>query len=136
MRKLLFDTEREEARAAAQEHLMQRGGMFMGMTPEMMAAAGPNGGGGNGSNGPPPPTPPNMPPMPPGMFPSPAAMAAMMGKNGMPPLPPGANPEAYHQMFHFMGNMPRGPFPLPPVVAPPPQAEEATGSDTEKQVDV
>ena len=46
MRKLLFDTEREEARAVAEEHLRQQR-MMMGVPPEMMAAM------------------PNMPNMPP-----------------------------------------------------------------------
>lgn len=80
MRKLLFDTEREEARVAAQEHLRNQR-MLMGVPPDMQ-----NGNGGPG--------------MPPGMFPTPAFMAMTAGKNGgMPPMPPGMTPEQYSQMF-------------------------------------
>ena len=89
MRKLLFDTEREEARVAAQEHIRQQR-MIMGVPPDMQ-----NGNGGAGGNNPPAG-------MPPGMFPNPAFMA-MAGKNGMPPPPPGMTPEQYTQMFaNFM----------------------------------
>jgi hypothetical protein len=106
MRKLLFDTEREEARAAAEEHMRQHRMMMMpppGMTPEMMA---------------------NMPQMPMGpgcmpMMPNPffAQMQAQQGKQGNgkneggengqhPPMPP-------FPMFPFM------PFPPPPGFAVP-----------------
>lgn len=37
MRKLLFDTEREEARQAAEEHMRNQQRFMMGMPPEMMA---------------------------------------------------------------------------------------------------
>jgi hypothetical protein len=87
MRKLLFDTEREEARYVAEEHLRQQR-MLMGMGGAM----------------------PNMPPgmqmSPNGMFPNPAlmVMASKNGMNGMnmPNMPQGGlqgqdNP--YSQMF-------------------------------------
>lgn len=73
MRKLLFDTEREEARAAAEEHLRQQRmlmGMGGGMPPGM-----------------------NMPGN--GMYPNPALMA-MANKNNMN-MPQGQDP--YSQMF-------------------------------------
>lgn len=105
MRKLLFDTEREEARALAEEQMRQHRMMMMpppGMTPEMMA---------------------NMPQMPMGpggmpMFPPFfAQMQAQQGKQGNgkneggengqhPPMPP-------FPMFPFMG----GPVPFPPPPA-------------------
>lgn len=88
MRKLLFDTEREEARAAAQEHLRQQR-MLMGMPPDMQNASGQ----GNGQA---------MPMPPGGMFPNPAFLA-MANQKGMPMpnMPPGAD---YSQMFGaFMG---------------------------------
>jgi hypothetical protein len=77
MRKLLFDTEREEARAAAEEHLRQQR-MLMGM------------GGGMPGNMPPGM---NMPGN--GMYPNPALMA-MANKNNMN-MPQGQDP--YSQMF-------------------------------------
>ncbi|ACI65611.1 predicted protein [Phaeodactylum tricornutum CCAP 1055/1] len=79
MRKLLFDTEREEARAVAEEHLRQQR-MYMGIPPnqEMMQNMG---------------IPPGMAPNP--MFANPALFAQMQ-KNGMP-MPQG--PEAYSHMF-------------------------------------
>ena len=116
MRKLLFDTEREEARLAAHEHLRQQR-ILMGMHPDMM---GPN------PNGPHPGMIPGMPH--PGMF-----VMAPPGKNGMPMppnLPPGAGPEAYQQMYHpaavYGGGMNRYPPggggvpPMPPHPPPPP----------------
>ncbi|GKY93329.1 hypothetical protein MPSEU_000300500 [Mayamaea pseudoterrestris] len=124
MRKLLFDTEREEARVAAQEHLRQQR-MFMGMPGgegEAAAAAAS----------------PNMPPMPPqGMgfppFPFPPPPPGFK----MPPMA-GPNPEQYRQFFEgFMqhGGGPPGfpgfpsmPFPMFPPGAPgaPPADEEET----------
>jgi hypothetical protein len=94
MRKLLFDTEREEAKAAAEEQFRQQR-MMMGMPHDM-----PNG-----------PMPPGMhqsmaPPMGPGgqpMFPNPALFQAAMangGKNGMPQMPNMPNgQDPYSQMF-------------------------------------
>jgi hypothetical protein len=115
MRKLLFDTEREEARIAAQEHLRQQRA-FMGMPAEGEAAAG---------GGPPPGMPP-MPPMgmppqgmgfPPFPFPPPGAPGA-----GMPPMPP-PNSEHYRQMFgafmHTGGGYPGFPGGPPPMALPP-----------------
>lgn len=90
MRKLLFDTEREEARVQAEEH-MRNQYMMMGMPPEMIAQM---------TNMPNMPYPP-MPIGPGGapMFPNPAFFAQMQanGKNGMPapgtfPPMPGAFP--------------------------------------------
>lgn len=80
MRKLLFDTEREEARFAAEEHLRQQR-MLMGM------------GGGMPGNMPPGM---NMPQN--GMFPNPA-LIAMANKNGAMPgnMPQGQDP--YSQMM-------------------------------------
>jgi len=96
MRKLLFDTEREEARAAAQEHLRQQR-LLMGMPPEMMTGQngqgqmpGTGGGAPQGMN----------------MFPNPAMFAMAANQKGMP-MHPGAGPEAYSQMF-FMGAPPGG----------------------------
>lgn len=87
MRKLLFDTEREEARAAAQEHLRQSR-MMIGIPPEMMNGAMPPGAA--PGTGPQPP-PMNMHPGANPIFPNPA-LFAMAGKNGMPPPPgPAAN---------------------------------------------
>jgi hypothetical protein len=77
MRKLLFDTEREEARAAAEEHLRQQR-MLMGM------------GGGMPGN-----MPPGMQMPGNGMYPNPALMA-MANKNSMN-MPQGQDP--YSQMF-------------------------------------
>lgn len=77
MRKLLFDTEREEARAAAEEHLRQQR-MLMGM-----------GGGMPGQ------MPPGMQMPGNGMFPNPALLA-MANKNNMN-MPQGQDP--YSQMF-------------------------------------
>lgn len=109
MRKLLFDTEREEARLAAQEHLRQQR-MLMGVSGE----------------GEVPPTagfPPGMPPMPPqGMgfppFPFPPPPPGVK----MPPLPP-LNSEQYRQMFGaFMQSgfpgFPGMPFPMAPPGTP------------------
>jgi len=94
MRKLLFDTEREEARAAAQEHL-RHSRMMIGIPPEMMNGAMPPGTA--PGTGPQPP-PMNMHPGANPMFPNPA-LFAMAGKNGMPPppgsaanMPPGSAP--------------------------------------------
>lgn len=94
MRKLLFDTEREEARAAAEEHMRQQR-MIMGMGNPATA-------GGDNQNG--------MPAMQPGMFPNPAFFA-MANKSGMAMpgnMPQGQDP--YSQMFSAAilgGNMNR-----------------------------
>ena len=103
MRKLLFDTEREEARAAAEEHMRQHQRMMMGMPPEMVAQMQ------------------NMPMMPMGpggvpMFPTPAMMAQMA--SGKPPN--GQDP--YSQMFNMMA--PRFPGMPPAGDTPAPAAEE------------
>lgn len=106
MRKLLFDTEREEARAAAEEHMRQHRMMMMpppGMTPEMMANM-PMGPGG-------------MPMFPPffGQMPVPPGKGNGKnegGENGQqPPMPP-------FPVFPFMG---------PPMSFPPPPTNGAPG---------
>ena len=106
MRKLLFDTEREEARLLAQDHLRQQN-MFMGMAPD--------------GKGPPAGAPPmGMPPMPPsGMAFPPFPFPPPGGK--MPPMP-APDSEQYRQMFGaFMGGgfpgFPGMPFPMVPPVA-------------------
>ena len=111
MRKLLFDTEREEARAAAEEHMRNHRMMMMpppGMTPEMMA---------------------NMPQMPMGpggmpMFPNPfyAQMQAQQGKQGNGKIEGGENGQhpqmpPFPMPFPFMGGP--MPFPQPPGVGAP-----------------
>jgi len=105
MRKLLFDTEREEARAAAEEHLRQQR-MFMGM------------GAGNSSE-----MMQGMPP--PGMF-NPAMFAQMAGgKNGVPP----GGPDAYSHMFGFLG---QGMNQRLPTSNPAPAAAASTASPSKK----
>ena len=98
MRKLLFDTEREEARVAAEEHLRQQR-MLVGMS----GSPGSNEGG--------------MPNMANPML-NPAFMAMAMQQQGGSPgqVPP--NPEAYAQMMAGMmqGNIPR--FPPPAAASP------------------
>lgn len=92
MRKLLFDTEREEARSQAEDHLRHQR-MMMGMPSDAMPGA----------------MPPGMQ-MPPMAFANPAffqAMAANSGKPGMPPGMGGPNgQDPYQQMFQaaIMGN--------------------------------
>jgi len=82
MRKLLFDTEREEARVAAEEHMRQQQRMMMGMPPEMMAQMQNMPGMNMGPGGAP-------------MFPNPAMLAQMANGNGKNSL----TPEQYQQMF-------------------------------------
>jgi hypothetical protein len=107
MRKLLFDTEREESRAVAEEHMRQQR-MMMGMPPEMMAQMA------NMNNMPHPGM--NMGPGGGPMFPNPAFLAQMAAnnKNGVPPN----GPEGYNQMFSA-AMMNRG---------PPPQGQNGTHS--------
>ena len=85
MRKLLFDTERDEARAAAEDH-MRHQRMMMGMAPDAQPGV----------------MPPGMQ-MPPMAFPNPAFFQAAMAANGgKPGVPPGASPngqDPYQQMF-------------------------------------
>ena len=89
MRKLLFDTEREEARAAAEEHMRQQR-MMMNMPPEFMAAM---------QNMPPMMGPGGAPMFPPFMGMPPPGPDGMKMPNGAP-APNGQNP--YSQMFNFM----------------------------------
>ena len=105
MRKLLFDTEREEARVAAEEHMRHQRMIMGGMNPEFMAAMQ------------------NMPPamMGPGGTPmfNPAFMGMPPPQNmKMPNGAPASGPEAYAQMFSFMQQqqqqMGMPPFPMPP----------------------
>jgi hypothetical protein len=86
MRKLLFDTEREEARSAAEDHIRQQR-MMMGMSPDA------------------PPMPPGMP-MPPLAFTNPAYFQAMVANGGKPPGAPSMPDPSYQQaMFqHAMMN--------------------------------
>lgn len=101
MRKLLFDTERDEARAVAEEHMRQQR-MMMGLDA-------------SGSNGANPPPAMQMPPgmaspamFPPGMNP---AMAFFMANPKPGTVPPGM--EAYQQMFQAMAQ--QGRFVPPPL---------------------
>lgn len=102
MRKLLFDTEREEARSAAEDHLRQQR-IMMGMPPDA----------------PPGTMPPGMPPMPPMAYANPAYFQAMVANGGKPPgMPPNAQDQNYQQaMFQaamMNNNMNRYPPPPPP----------------------
>ena len=76
MRKLLFDTEREEARSVAEDHLRQQR-VMMGMPPDL----------------PPGVLPPGMP-MPPMAYANPAYFQAMVANGGKPP---GAQDPNYQQ---------------------------------------
>jgi hypothetical protein len=118
MRKLLFDTEREEARMAAQEHLRHQR-LYMGMAQPAEGEVG--------AAGPPPMAMPPMPPQgmafPPFPFPPPPPGFKL------PPMP-GPNPEHYRQMFEgFMQSggspgfpgfpgFPGMPFPMVPPGTP------------------
>lgn len=106
MRKLLFDTEREEARSAAEDHLRQQR-IMMGMPPDA-----------------PPGMPPGMPPMPPMAYANPAYFQAMVANGGKPPgVPPTAPDQNYQQaMFQaamMNNNMNRYPAQPPPTNAAP-----------------
>ena len=124
MRKLLFDTEREEARLAAQEHLRNQQ-MFMapdGTTPPPPGAFPPMG----------------MPPMPPqGMSFPPFPFPPPGGK--MPPMP-APDSEQYRQMFgaFMQGNgfpgfpgMPGMAFPMVPPVS----ATDETKDDVKVEIE-
>jgi hypothetical protein len=93
MRKLLFDTEREEARSAAEDHLRHQR-MMMGMPPDA----------------PPGVMPPGMQ-MPPMAFPNPAFFQAMAANGGKPPgaSPNGQDPYQMFQAAIMNNNMPRFP---------------------------
>jgi hypothetical protein len=98
MRKLLFDTEREEARSVAEDHLRQQR-IMMGMPPDV----------------PPGVLPPGMP-MPPMAYANPAYFQAMVASGGKPPgAPPNAQDPNYQQaMFQaamMNNNMNRYPPP-------------------------
>lgn len=98
MRKLLFDTEREEARSVAEDHLRQQR-IMMGMPPDV----------------PPGVLPPGMP-MPPMAYANPAYFQAMVANGGKPPgVPPNAQDPNYQQaMFQaamMNNNMNRYPPP-------------------------
>lgn len=82
MRKLLFDTEREEARSAAEDHVRHQR-MMMGMPadaqPGVMPAPGMQ--------------------MPPMAFPNPAFFQAMAANGGKPPAASPNGQDPYQQMF-------------------------------------
>jgi hypothetical protein len=80
MRKLLFDTEREEARSVAEDHLRQHR-IMMGMPPDVPSGV----------------LPPGMP-MPPMAYANPAYFQAMVANGGKPPgAPPNAQDPNYQQ---------------------------------------
>jgi hypothetical protein len=80
MRKLLFDTEREEARSVAEDHIRQQR-MMMGMPPDVQPGV----------------MPPGMP-MPPMAFTNPAYFQAMVANGGKPPgAPPNMQDPNYQQ---------------------------------------
>ena len=99
MRKLLFDTEREEARSVAEDHLRQQR-IMMGMPPDV----------------PPGILPPGMP-MPPMAYANPAYFQAMVASGGKPPgAPPNAQDPNYQQaMFQaaMMNNSNMSRYPPP-----------------------
>jgi hypothetical protein len=85
MRKLLFDTEREEARSVAEDHIRQQR-MMMGMPPDA------------------PSMPPGMP-MPPLAFTNPAYFQAMVANGGKPPGAPPSMPDPNYQQAMFQHAM-------------------------------
>jgi hypothetical protein len=87
MRKLLFDTEREEARSAAEDHIRQQR-MMMGMPPD-----GQQGGMSPGMA------------MPPLAFSNPAYFQAMVANGGKPPGSPPNMPEPNYQQAMFQAAM-------------------------------
>lgn len=87
MRKLLFDTEREEARSAAEDHIRQQR-MMMGMPPDVQPGG----------------MPPGMP-MPPLAFTNPAYFQAMVANGGKPPGAPAAMPDPNYQQAMFQHAM-------------------------------
>jgi hypothetical protein len=82
MRKLLFDTEREEARSVAEDHMRQQR-IMMGMPPD---------------------APPGMP-MPPMAYANPAYFQAMVANGGKPPGPPQNAQDPNYQQAMFQAAM-------------------------------
>ena len=87
MRKLLFDTEREEARSVAEDHIRQQR-IMMGMPPDV----------------PPGVLPPGMP-MPPMAYANPAYFQAMVNNGGKPPGAPANGQDPNYQQAMFQAAM-------------------------------